>query len=171
MSATSLGMVQAGKGLVSRWNVAFLPGTDADPIYQAIQAPGLSAVCAKFVCDPSSQQSPAEFNKLKGIRVSVSRPSSWYVSNASFYLSGRVFVVLNATGDVFTFSPRYVASVGPLIGVVSGITWDSDNDVASIPGVTNGQVSVFLEMDQQQVAAHDPQSIVSVNLYNFDPLV
>lgn len=135
------------------------------------QVPGFGGIVGwKFQCDPVSVQSSFTFGDGKGMQLAINRTTNAVVGDgATYYNSGRTFVYVEATGQLFIFganTPIVVAD--PIIN--NGV--DSKTAIVPCDSIATGKIDIFIEADNQSGTLVTPgnmaQVSVTLTLFNYD---
>jgi len=146
--------------VVMSWNVL---STDAQPL--AFNVPGLKAGSFPwyvFAIDPVSQQGAFTFGEALAMQIQISRPLSYYISDVSCFVAGRVVVYVPSTGQTFVWSAKQYLDV--VITDASPI--ECENAILPVFLGQGSKLQVWLESDNSDGNASLPGSTVLVALFN-----
>ena len=134
------------------------------------QVPGFGGIVGwKFQCDPISVQSSFTFGDGKGLQLAIQRFINAVVGDgATYYTSGRTFIYVEATGQLFIFNSNTPFVVATLLNL--GV--DSKCVIVPSDSIATGKVDIFIEADNLSGTIVTPNDMAQVNvnltLFNYD---
>jgi len=163
MSANFRGIKQQGDspadGAIATWSFRTLfgvgtPGApDAGPLSPnlpnqvAVSANGANfPLSYKWVLDIQAVQGSYDFGPIKKLRINLSKLRSWISGDNKWFISGRVWVYIPLTNELFTFSDDspLAYSVIATAPADNPETWNREFDV-NLP--RNATIEVWVESD------------------------
>jgi hypothetical protein len=135
-----------------------------------VNVPGFATIDGwSFLLDPTSVQSSFTYGDGKALQISVQRASSTVVDATHFYTSGRTFVYIVSTGQLFV-----LGSKPPSVGAppLTGQPVQTETCIVPCDAIQPGHIIVFIEADNQNGAIVTPGNMsflaINVTLFNYE---
>jgi hypothetical protein len=125
-----------------------------------------------YSLDPVANQGAFTFGTALAMQLSLSRPRSFYASDSSYFIGGRVVVYIPSTGQTFIFGPNRIGDIAYAItgtGITAFNVLENDNVVVPISLAQGSQIQVWFEQDFDSSTGivTSPQTQAIVTLFNF----